>query len=677
MTVNTGAELQAVTPSLSAASVENPANTSFALMSDSQKIESAVSSSKVTYANAFGSGINLEYGIRAYAVKENVILQNANTGFRGYKMQVTALGLIAQKDEYNTITFADSEGNVKFTIEAPYMMDAEDNVSGDITVTVTQTANGYDITYIPNAQWLNTATYPVVIDPQATSSQSASNLLDTYTYEGDSTSNAVTRQNQDRMYVGNKSVSGTRKKHIGYFKFITLPTLPGGATFNYASVTLKFPNGTSTSQPLDLYAVNEDWVTNTLTWSSKPEYDSSPVYVAGSRNAATDYITFLGRHENVELSNLIGEWYSFHRLNYGFMVCYTSASDAVADYNALYTSNCSTTEVRPYMITNYSGDMEGDLEEGTYYIRNISTGKYLTVQNNAANGATVSAGDFTAANDQKWHVTMLSDGYYQLAPAAGSVSSPVFMTVKNASTLSGTSIIVNREYGGYEMMFSINLVPSTTNHYTIGTRVTGGDCVVGMTVTNVVAQMTASSSTLQQWMFIPATKTLNTPLIGQEGPGLCWAACSLMVAKTYEQVSTTQNQLIDIFNSNLGPMDLLDIEKMDDVINYLTDSTAYCYNVTVWTEAVLFSKILEGHPVVLIVHDSGNATHSIVVCGYTIENNGQILYKINNPWPRGFQYEGDWVENNMGFTYYASYTQLINGTHSDLGGKKWYAVVSR
>ena len=660
-----GTELQAVAPITSAALVENPVRSSFNQLSDTEIIESAAAPSKLTYANAFGSGINIEYGVKAYGVKENVILQNANTGFRGYKVHVASAGLTAQKDETNAIDFSDAEGNVQFTVQAPYMLDAADNVSGDIAVTLTQSATGYDITYIPNAQWLSEATYPMAINSSANSSQAASNLIDTYTYEGDSTADSSTRENLDRMFVGNKAVSGTSRKHLGYFKFKTIPTIPTGKAFQSASVVLRCPNGTETSQPFDLYDVPRDWVTTDFCWSNRP-VATYKLCTAAIRNTSTNDVLFFGTGNNRHLSILVGNWYTGIYANYGFMVCYTSASDSVADYNAFYTSNCSTTSVRPYLIVNYE-TMDSAVSNGTYYIRNVSTGKYLTVNGNGASGSNVVPAGFSGLSTQRWVVTKLSDGNYKLSPA---INTSVRLLNDGSRPTDGNNISVHSGYYGLSMEFSISYnLDSNGNpvygQYRIGTRITGGNSFVADIGTNIVQKNYAANNN-QVWAFekITSVTQLDTPQIGQEKSNWCWAASAYMMAETNGSAEVTQSQIVYAVHNSYDNLGISTDEQRLKAYNY---AASYRENhqvvVGYLPQSLLDAELLSGDAVAMTRQLCANgdiySLHVSVIFGKVVTEN-RTIYLIRDPFPKEY-YEGEaWPTNNSGHTVAKTYSQLVD-----------------
>ena len=54
--------------------------------------------------------------------------------------------------------------------------------------------------------------------------------------------------------------------------------------------------------------------------------------------------------------------------------------------------------------------------EGTYFVQNRTTEKYLQIDEAVTNtsGAKMEQWEFDGGNDQRWVLTLLSDGYYKI-----------------------------------------------------------------------------------------------------------------------------------------------------------------------------------------------------------------------------------------------------------------------
>lgn len=119
------------------------------------------------------SDIDLNYYISGTKLKEDIVfysLPEAETFTFNYTY--TGLKAVLQKD--NSVAFLDEGGETIFIIDSPYMFDANDENSADITVTLEETENGCRYTLTPDREWLQNPerVWPVTLDP-TTSQNSA------------------------------------------------------------------------------------------------------------------------------------------------------------------------------------------------------------------------------------------------------------------------------------------------------------------------------------------------------------------------------------------------------------------------------------------------------------------------------------------------------------------------
>jgi len=124
----------------------------------------------------------LSYEIRPGALKETITLSGPGAP-ASFSFALALGGLTAALNKDNSISLADQTGG-RLSVAAPWMKDATGRVSGNISVSLSETRNGLVYTIAPDPAWLATAQYPVVVDPTvyapswtATAVQSAPNTL--------------------------------------------------------------------------------------------------------------------------------------------------------------------------------------------------------------------------------------------------------------------------------------------------------------------------------------------------------------------------------------------------------------------------------------------------------------------------------------------------------------------
>lgn len=111
---------------------------------------------------------DLEYSVSSTTVKENIVIGKRSAVQSEYRFRITAAGLDAVCTESGEVVFTAPDGTGIFTVPAPFMKDADDAVSTDIEVVLTDNGEGsYSLIYRPSQVWLMAADrhYPVVLDP--------------------------------------------------------------------------------------------------------------------------------------------------------------------------------------------------------------------------------------------------------------------------------------------------------------------------------------------------------------------------------------------------------------------------------------------------------------------------------------------------------------------------------
>lgn len=316
------------------------------ISAEEQKMMASKSSSTIQYSNALAQGVDLKYTVLPSRVKEDIILRSPQK-ISAYTVTIYTGSLSAQLLENKEVTFTNSEGEIIFTMHAPYMFDSTGELSEDIEVALIAKGTGcYILTMTPDASWLGdpSRVYPVVIDPYVSPSSAKSNIIDNYVLQYDDAQNS----SLDRLYIGKKNGLTAR----AYIRFQAMPYIPATATIDMAHFRLELTSGTSTTNSIDVYQVTGDtWDSSTITWSNKP---AAKTIICSSASARTDSNGKLMYY--ISCVNGVRSWYSGsvtgNKSNYGFMIRYTSES--INDYNAVYSADTSTASQRPSLSIHYT-----------------------------------------------------------------------------------------------------------------------------------------------------------------------------------------------------------------------------------------------------------------------------------------------------------------------------------
>ena len=210
------------------------------------------------------AGADFTYSLTGSGVKEDIVVREKADIYR-YSFLLRMENVTAEFDEEEKrIAFMDLEnGEEVFHIPAPFMSDADGNLSADVSYDVRTLDSGeIFLTVTADSEWINAEerAFPVVIDPQI--KLSSTSAMTTYSWVGGKMSSASTHT------VGtNGSGDGSCNANRMYIK-LQMPTLPRNPRIKKAE--LKFSQSSGSAQcggcpKLGLYQVNENIVTGTCT----------------------------------------------------------------------------------------------------------------------------------------------------------------------------------------------------------------------------------------------------------------------------------------------------------------------------------------------------------------------------------------------------------------------------
>ncbi len=497
-----GVETRELDPKVTAR-VEEPDCTGF---EGTDQLMLARNAAQLTYENAAGEGVDVEYTVLPGRVKEAIILESPQD-IVSYIMDITAEGLTASINEDGEVVFSDGT-EVIFTIWAPYMYDSADELSEEIELDLADNGNGsYTVTLTPDAEWLNdeARVYPITIDPDVSASTDQTNGIDNSVEQG----SGVITHTLDRLYAGKRN----GKKRRFYQKFKTMPTIPSGAIINSATQTFYVTSGTSTGNSLKAHKVDADWNSKTITWSNKPAAFAQIKSNIG-HNGLTRY--------NIDMKSAVKTWYkgstTGQNKNYGIMVQYNNES--INDFNTVYSADFATAAKRPQLKINYSGGSAptptptprptptpsqsggpaSNLYYGKeYYIMNKRSGQYLTVQ-----GTNVQQSKFSNSAKQRWKIVHAGNGESNLVWMN---NQSYTLSISGSSANNDANVIVdtNKSASGSRFKISTNndgvtyRILSKPSGFAKAVVVQGASCNVGQ---NVI-QYSYNSTANDEWFFIP------------------------------------------------------------------------------------------------------------------------------------------------------------------------------
>ena len=256
--------------------------------SDGTDIESAATldkySSGAVYKDIY-AGVDFEYIIYGNSVKENIIVKEALDSYT-FTFELKIHGLTPSLQPDGSVTLCNEADEVVFVIPKGVMYDSNGESSDEVGYTLTH-KNGkkYILTVTASEEWINAEerVFPVTVDPTFTPADNGTNTEDVQI----SDSGTVYSYTATQMTVG---YSGSYQNQV-LIKAKSLSELPDSAVIVDAKLNMYKASATS-SVTVNAYTVTEEWSSSTVTWGTKPDYDSLVVdYInINSGDTQTEYV---------------------------------------------------------------------------------------------------------------------------------------------------------------------------------------------------------------------------------------------------------------------------------------------------------------------------------------------------------------------------------------------------
>jgi len=292
-------------------------------------------------------GTDLEYIISGSNVKENIIVKEKQDSYV-YTFELKLNGLVPVLNEDGSIALNDEKsGETQLVIPKGIMSDANHAVSDGVTYSIAH-KNGkkYTLTVTADAEWINSEerVFPVKIDPSVEAFRGSAYTDDTYISEDyPNNSKADLIDGYWNMVAGYKGNSTENEWHA-LIKPLSLPTIPESSVVVDAKLQVTLaPDGlVHTSINLAAVGIDEDWTSSSVTWNTKPTYDSEIL----------DYASFdsstLGNDVSFDITRLAQDWYTGSD-------CYGVALIPITGYGTghVYLYSSENLSNKPQLIISY------------------------------------------------------------------------------------------------------------------------------------------------------------------------------------------------------------------------------------------------------------------------------------------------------------------------------------
>lgn len=222
-----------------------------------EKLKNINNKTQVVYSNVY-SGIDLKYTLESNSIKEYITVNSPMDEY-SYHFSLKLTGLTAKLLDNRSISLYDTNTlEEKYQIPAPFMFDAANEISSNVSYDLVSIKDGvYILSIIADSNWINheSRSFPVIIDP---SLQKPSIFYDTYINSSSPTTNYGY---DDELWISSSRVS---------FIKANIDSIPTGSEIKLATLNVAYyyySNVTDGYLNAGVYQVVKPWSESSLTWN--------------------------------------------------------------------------------------------------------------------------------------------------------------------------------------------------------------------------------------------------------------------------------------------------------------------------------------------------------------------------------------------------------------------------
>ena len=353
-----------------------------------KKIMNRNQTNEISYESAMDN-IDLDYKVMPTKVKESIIIKNRTKIPTILTFLVESdLTLILNNDKKID---AIKDGKSIFTIESPYMIDAQGNINNNVYYKLNGENGSYSLDLVLDSEWLNDANtmYPVIVDPTITQYSNSNSCYDTYIYPGDTN---VNRNNHEYLKAGVEMVNGSARINRALIKF-GLPTLGTGSQIIKAKLNLVgYPisyndSGAYNTDIINIHRLTSDWTETGANWNNmNANYDpkiEGTFYSLRSLYYPGNPATVQANKCGDDITSLVKKWYSSDLPNYGIMLKMNTETYHTSTVPQFYSKNNSVQGTNPKPLLSITYRNQNGLESYMHYkIQEFSQGNsYVNTYN--------------------------------------------------------------------------------------------------------------------------------------------------------------------------------------------------------------------------------------------------------------------------------------------------------
>ena len=298
-----------------------------------------------------------------------------------FRMEAKELKLLQEKDE--SLVVVDAEGKKIYNILAPILTDHEGQ-EGKVSIVLDETPEGYCLAYEPDPAFMESAAYPVTLDPAIRTYNQDYAIEDTYVRNISPTTNYSAA---DRIYAARTKTTQEDIRY-GLVKVTSLPALGANHFITDASLVFQIVTSSGSNPCTYMREALSDWTASTVTWNNgRPSFS----------DLVLDYFKLGTGRATFHITSLVKKWYQGEP-NYGVVMTPWEQMCSGA-----YYASDSGVSGKPYLSVEYAS-LAG-LEDYLTY-DTISAGKAGTGNVSLVNGNLVFLHSDTQMNGARMPVSV-------------------------------------------------------------------------------------------------------------------------------------------------------------------------------------------------------------------------------------------------------------------------------
>ena len=289
---------------------------------------------------AIKGNVDLEYDLAGNKLKETIVLYKKTKNDFVFEIRTDSEKAILNNDK--SVSFFNADGIEIYKMESPYMTDAAGEYSNEIEVKLSKEADGYQLSYSPNYEWLSEKhrTYPVRIDPTLVQAIYTGTVKDTYVSSVQTASNPDIRGGWDVLNIGRRTqtASGAQLIKRGFIYF----EIPSEIGKNDCIVDAKLdlvhytvPAAVSVNGiQIDVHELTSSFTEGGTWWGAQPYYD--PIITEYALvNTGNMFSGSTLSYDSYNLTKLVSKWHNGAQ-NYGIMLKLHDEDVAVSSSKQVY-----------------------------------------------------------------------------------------------------------------------------------------------------------------------------------------------------------------------------------------------------------------------------------------------------------------------------------------------------